>query len=36
VLFGPAGHGAHAIDEWVSRRSLLRVYEVLRDLLEKE
>ncbi len=36
VLFGPAGHGAHAIDEWVSRRSLLRVYEVLRDLLGKE
>jgi acetylornithine deacetylase len=36
VLFGPAGHGAHALDEWVSLNSLLRVYEVLRDLLEKE
>jgi acetylornithine deacetylase len=36
VLFGPVGHGAHAIDEWVSRKSLLRVYEVLRDLLGKE
>ncbi len=36
VLFGPVGHGAHALDEWVSLNSLLRVYEVLRDLLEKE
>jgi acetylornithine deacetylase len=36
VLFGPVGHGAHALDEWVSRSSLLYVYEVLRDLLGKE
>jgi acetylornithine deacetylase len=34
VLFGPAGHGAHAIDEWVSLRSLIRVYDVLKDLIE--
>jgi acetylornithine deacetylase len=33
VLFGPIGHGAHAIDEWVSRSSLMRVFEALRDLL---
>ena len=33
LLFGPVGHGAHAVDEWVSRNSLGRVYEVLRDLL---
>jgi acetylornithine deacetylase len=30
VLFGPVGHGAHAIDEWVSRKSLIHVYEVLK------
>jgi len=30
VLFGPVGHGAHAIDEWVSRKSLINVYEVLK------
>ncbi|MDX1547940.1 MAG: M20/M25/M40 family metallo-hydrolase [Rhodothermales bacterium] len=29
VLYGPAGHGAHAIDEWVSRASLGRVYQAL-------
>jgi acetylornithine deacetylase len=33
VLFGPAGHGAHAADEWVSLKSLVRVYEVLKDLI---
>ena len=33
VLFGPAGHGAHAADEWVSLRSLVRVYEVLKKLI---
>lgn len=33
ILFGPAGHGAHAIDEWVSHGSMVRVYEVLRNLL---
>ena len=33
VLFGPAGHGAHAIDEWVSLRSLTHVYEVLKRLI---
>jgi acetylornithine deacetylase len=32
VLFGPAGHGAHAIDEWVSSRSLLRVYDALKKV----
>ena len=34
VLFGPIGHGAHAIDEWVSLNSLVRVYEVLKTLIE--
>jgi len=34
ILFGPAGHGAHAVDEWVSLGSLIRVYGVLKDLIE--
>jgi acetylornithine deacetylase len=34
VLFGPIGHGAHAIDEWVSLKSLIRVYEALKRLIE--
>jgi len=34
VLFGPIGHGAHAVDEWVSLKSLIRVYEVLKSLIE--
>jgi len=34
VLFGPIGHGAHAVDEWVSLNSLVRVYEVLKRLIE--
>jgi len=33
VLFGPAGHGAHAVDEWVSLKSLIAVYEVLRKVV---
>lgn len=33
VLFGPAGHGAHAVDEWVSLKSLVRIYEVLKKLI---
>jgi acetylornithine deacetylase len=33
VLFGPIGHGAHAADEWVSLKSLVRVYEVLKALI---
>ncbi len=33
VLFGPIGHGAHATDEWVSLKSLLNVYEILRKLI---
>jgi len=33
VLFGPTGHGAHAIDEWVSLKSLLNVYEILKKLI---
>lgn len=33
VLFGPVGHGAHATDEWVSLKSLVRVYEILRKLI---
>jgi acetylornithine deacetylase len=34
ALFGPIGHGAHAVDEWVSLKSLRRVYEVLKKLIE--
>jgi acetylornithine deacetylase len=33
ILFGPTGHGAHAIDEWVSLKSLLNVYEILKKLI---
>jgi acetylornithine deacetylase len=33
VLYGPIGHGAHAVDEWVSRESLSRVYQVLKGSL---
>ncbi|UCD78339.1 MAG: M20/M25/M40 family metallo-hydrolase [Desulfobacterales bacterium] len=33
VLFGPIGHGAHAADEWVSLKSLVRVYDVLKELI---
>ena len=33
VLFGPIGHGAHAVDEWVSLKSLLKVYETLKRLV---
>jgi acetylornithine deacetylase len=33
VLYGPIGHGAHATDEWVSLKSLVRVYEVLQELI---
>lgn len=29
VLYGPAGHGAHAVDEWVSLKSLVEIYRVL-------
>jgi acetylornithine deacetylase len=28
-LYGPIGHGAHAVEEWVSLESLARVYTVL-------
>jgi acetylornithine deacetylase len=34
ILFGPCGHGAHATDEWVSLRSLIRVYEVMKNLIQ--
>ncbi len=33
VLFGPAGHGAHAVDEWVSLKSLVEVYTALNAVL---
>lgn len=33
VLFGPIGHGAHAVDEWVSLNSLLNVYKTLERLI---
>jgi acetylornithine deacetylase len=35
VLFGPAGHGAHAIDEWVSLDSLVAVYDALKKALSE-
>ena len=33
ILYGPRGHGAHAIDEWVSLKSLVNVYEILKKLI---
>jgi acetylornithine deacetylase len=33
LLFGPRGHGAHAVDEWVSLKSLINVYEILKKLI---
>ena len=33
VLFGPIGHGAHAVDEWVSLNSLIKVYKVLKEVI---
>ena len=33
ILFGPIGHGAHAVDEWVSLGSLKRVYEIIKRLI---
>ena len=35
ILFGPAGHGAHAIDEWVSKKSLVNCYETLKKFILK-
>ncbi len=34
LLFGPAGHGAHAVDEWVSLKSLARIYMVVKEFIE--
>jgi len=36
VLYGPIGHGAHAVDEWVSCKSLLKVCEVLKKVFSPE
>jgi acetylornithine deacetylase len=33
VLYGPIGHGAHAVDEWVSLKSLARVGSVLSQVV---
>ena len=33
ILFGPAGHGAHAIDEWVSESSMINCYKSLRNFI---
>jgi acetylornithine deacetylase/succinyl-diaminopimelate desuccinylase-like protein len=33
VLFGPVGHGAHAVDEWVSLKSLVQVYTILKKVI---
>lgn len=35
VIYGPIGHGAHAVDEWVSAASLRRVREVVRQVIER-
>lgn len=34
ALYGPRGHGAHAVDEWVSLSSLARVYEAVAHVVE--
>jgi acetylornithine deacetylase len=36
VLYGPIGHGAHVIDEWVSYKSLLNVCEVLKKVFSPD
>jgi acetylornithine deacetylase/succinyl-diaminopimelate desuccinylase-like protein len=33
LLYGPIGHGLHAVDEWVSLRSLCKIYETLKRLI---
>ena len=33
LLYGPTGHGAHAVDEWVSLKSLLNIYETLKRVI---
>ena len=33
ILFGPAGHGAHAIDEWVSKKSMLNCYKIMKKFI---
>ena len=33
ILFGPAGHGAHAVDEWVSLASLVNCYESMKRFI---
>ena len=33
ILFGPSGHGAHAVDEWVSKSSMIYCYESLKNLI---
>lgn len=33
ILFGPAGHGAHAIDEWVSESSMVNCYEAMKKFI---
>jgi acetylornithine deacetylase len=35
VLFGPIGHGAHAVDEWVSAGSLVNVYTALIKAIDR-
>ena len=34
VLFGPIGHGAHAVDEWVSAASLIKVYKTILGVIK--
>jgi acetylornithine deacetylase len=33
VLFGPAGHGAHAVDEWVSKKSMISCFEAMKKFI---
>tara|TARA_Y100000590_G_scaffold239672_1_gene269499 strand:- start:19147 stop:20277 length:1131 start_codon:yes stop_codon:yes gene_type:complete len=35
ILFGPSGHGAHAIDEWVSESSLFNCYKVMKLFIKE-
>ena len=33
ILFGPAGHGAHADDEWGSAESIFKTYEAMKKFI---
>jgi acetylornithine deacetylase/succinyl-diaminopimelate desuccinylase-like protein len=33
LLSGPIGHGAHAVDEWVSLKSLSNIFKTLKRVI---